>query len=87
LTYDEPPPWYQPVRQLLGAIYLDAGRPADAELVYREDLMAFPYNGWSLFGLKESLEAQGKTDEALEAAEQFATAWQYADVELTASRI
>ena len=87
LNYDEPPPWYQPVRHLLGAAYLDAGQAADAEKVYREDLETFPHNGWSLFGLHQSLEAQGKTTEALEIAEQFATAWQYADVELTASRL
>ncbi len=87
LTYDEPPPWHQPVRQLLGAIYLDAGQPQEAERVYREDLETFPHNGWSLFGLQRSLEAQGKTREAREIAEQFATAWQYADVELTASRL
>ncbi len=60
---------------------------ADAERVYREDLETFPDNGWSLFGLQQSLEAQGKTAEAEEIAEQFAAAWQYADVELTASRL
>ena len=87
LTYDEPPPWYQPVRHHLGAVYLAAGRPADAERVYREDLEVFPHNGWSLLGLQQSLETQGKTDEAMEVAEQFKTAWQYADVELTASRL
>ena len=87
LTYDEPPPWYQPVRQILGAVYLEIGRPAEAEAAYRQDLEVFPSNGWSLFGLQQSLEVQGKTDEALEIAEQFANAWQYADVELTASRL
>ena len=86
LNYDEPPPWHQPVRQLLGAVYLDAGQPQEAERVYREDLEVFPANGWSLFGLQQSLAAQGKTTEAEAAGEQFAAAWQYADVELTASR-
>ena len=86
LTYDEPPPWYQPVRLTLGAIYMAAGRPADAERVYREDLEIFPDNGWSLFGLQQSLDAQNKASEAVAVSEAFATAWQYADVELESSR-
>ncbi len=86
LTYDEPPPWHQPVRQVLGAVLLDAGRAADAETVYREDLKNFPDNGWSLLGLQQSLDAQGKGDEATEAGAQFATAWQFADVTLESSR-
>ena len=49
--FTEPPPWYFPVRQSLGAVLLQAGRPADAEVVYREDLRRNPGNGWSLFGL------------------------------------
>jgi len=86
LAYDEPPPWHQPVRQLLGAVYLHAGRAQDAARVYREDLEIFPDNGWSLFGLQQSLAAQGMTAEAEEVGRQFAAAWQYADVTLTASR-
>ena len=44
---------------MLGALLLEAGRPADAERVYRKDLERFRENGWSLFGLMKSLEAQG----------------------------
>ena len=62
--FTEPPPWYFPVRQSLGAVLLEAGRPAEAEAVYREDLRRNPDNGWSLFGLAQSLRAQGKTAEA-----------------------
>src|SRR6185369_6299732 len=51
LRYDEPEPWYYPVRQSLGAALLAAGRPADAERVYRDDLRRHPHNGWSLYGL------------------------------------
>ena len=86
LTYDEPPPWHQPVRQVLGAVLLEAGKPAEAEVAYRQDLEVFPSNGWSLFGLQQSLEAQGKSDEAAAVGEQFATAWQFADVTLTGTR-
>lgn len=86
LTYDEPPPWYQPVRQLLGAVYLAAKRPADAERIYRQDLETFPANGWSLFGLQQSLVAQDRSAEAAAVGDEFAAAWQYADVTLDSSR-
>ena len=55
------------------------------EAVYREDLRQYPQNGWSLFGLAESLKAQGKTAEAAKVQQQFEAAWQYADVQLTSS--
>ena len=61
--YNEPPTWHYPVRQSLGAVLLAAGRPADAEAVYREDLRRNRENGWSLFGLAKSLEAQQKSEE------------------------
>ena len=64
-----------------------AGRTARrAEVVYREDLRRNPDNGWSLFGLAESLRAQGKTAEADRAEAEFRRAWIRADVTLTASR-
>ncbi len=84
--FTEPPPWYFPVRQALGAVLLQAGKPGDAEQVYREDLRRNPGNGWSLYGLAESLRAQGKTAEAAQAEESFRKAWAQADVKLTASR-
>jgi tetratricopeptide (TPR) repeat protein len=58
LSYIEPPAWYYPVRHNLGAVLVDAGRYAEAETVYREDLRQFPENGWSLFGLQQSLFGQ-----------------------------
>jgi tetratricopeptide (TPR) repeat protein len=86
LLYEEPPLWYYPVRHSLGRALLEAGRPAEAERVYREDLDRFPENGWSLFGLAASLERQGNTAEAARVRERFRAAWKQADVELTASR-
>ena len=85
LPYIEPPSWYYPVRQTLGAVLLEAGRAEDAEAVYRTDLEQYPLNGWSLYGLTQALEAQGKNEEAAAVQAQFEEAWQYADVELTAS--
>ncbi|MGH7344361.1 MAG: hypothetical protein ACREK4_05575 [Candidatus Rokuibacteriota bacterium] len=84
--FTEPPPWYFPVRQSLGAVLLQARRPGDAEQVYRDDLRRNPGNGWSLFGLAQSLRAQGKTAEAAQIEESFRKAWAQADVTLTASR-
>jgi tetratricopeptide (TPR) repeat protein len=84
--FSEPPPWYFPVRQALGAVLLQAGRAADAERVYREDLQRNPGNGWSLFGLAQSLRAQGKTAEASKAEADFGKAWARADVKISASR-
>jgi len=84
--FTEPPPWYFPVRHALGAVLLQAGRGADAEQVYREDLRRNPGNGWALFGLTQSLRAQGKAAEAARAEDSFRKAWASADVTLAASR-
>jgi tetratricopeptide (TPR) repeat protein len=86
LTYDEPPPWHLPVRHILGAVLLEADRPAEAEAVYRKSLDRFPENGWSLRGLADALAAQGKTDEAEEVRARFREAWRASDVRLTSSR-
>jgi tetratricopeptide (TPR) repeat protein len=84
--FTEPPPWYFPVRQALGAVLLQGGRAGEAEVVYREDLRRNPGNGWSLFGLALSLRAQGKTIEAAQVEERFKKSWAQADVTLSASR-
>lgn len=86
LVYTEPDDWHQPVRHVLGAVLLDAGRPAEAEAVYWEDLRRNPKNGWSLFGLAKALQAQGKTDQAKLVEADFKKVWADADVTLTASR-
>jgi tetratricopeptide (TPR) repeat protein len=80
--YDEPPDWLQPVRHSLGAVLLRAGRAAEAEKVYREDLAKWPENGWSLWGLARSLEEQGKKADAAAAKARFEKAWARADVKL-----
>ncbi|HEY9627048.1 MAG TPA: hypothetical protein V6C84_07085 [Coleofasciculaceae cyanobacterium] len=87
LNYDEPASWYSPVRQTLGAILLQANRPAEAEQSYREDLAKYPENGWSLYGLGQSLRAQGKLPEAQRVEARFDQAWRYADAPISASRL
>lgn len=87
MLYVEPPVWYYPIRQSYGKALMAAGRFAEAEQVYHADLRRFPENGWSLFGLAESLDAQGKDAEAEKARARFEKAWAGADVKLTASRM
>ena len=86
-NYTEPPDWAQPMRNYLGAALIEAGRYSEAETVYRRDLKWNHKNGWSLFGLHQALLAQGKSSAAEETEKQFEIAWQYADVELTRSRL
>jgi tetratricopeptide (TPR) repeat protein len=82
LVYDEPPPWFYPIRESLGAALLRAGKPEDAEAVFREGLRLGPRNGRLLFGLLESLKAQGKTYAAESVKGEFERAWAKADVKL-----
>jgi tetratricopeptide (TPR) repeat protein len=85
LSYDEPPGWMQPVRHALGALLLADGRHAEAEAVYRADLVRHPNNAWSLLGLQQSLGLQGKTEAADALAEEVKQAWARADVKPVAS--
>ncbi len=87
LIYNEPPDWHVPVRQILGAVFLEAGRPVEAEAIYWQDLRSNKENGWSLYGLMQSLREQGKIDMTLVIEERFLKAWSKADMDLTASRI
>jgi predicted Zn-dependent protease len=86
LVYTEPSEFHYPPRLALGAVLLAAGRPAEAETVYWEDLRRNRDSGWSLFGLMQALKAQGKTDELALIEARFKKAWAHADVTLTASR-
>jgi tetratricopeptide (TPR) repeat protein len=82
LVYTEPADWYQPTRQALAKILLKAGKPREAEEIYRADLKIYPENGWSLHGLTQSLQAQGKTSEARSIQTRFQAAWEHADLPL-----
>ena len=85
LPYTEPPFWYYPTRQSLGAALLADGRAAEAQLVFEADLEQYPMNGWSLYGLTEALNAQGHTAPAEAARQRFETVWQFSDVNLSSS--
>ena len=87
IAYNEPPVWHHPVRQVLGGVLLDAGRAQQAETVYRADLARVRENGWSLFGLMRSLEAQQRTADAADVRRRFERAWKRADITLASSRM
>jgi tetratricopeptide (TPR) repeat protein len=86
LVYTEPAEWHYPPRQALGAILLEAGRPAEAETVYWADLKRNRNNGWSLFGLAQALKAQGKNDQAAGIEGRVKKSWERADVMPVSSR-
>lgn len=83
IAYDEPPVWFYPLRESLGAELLRAGKAAEAERVFREDLTRNPRNARSLFGLRASLAAQGKDADAALVEREFDAAWKNADTALT----
>jgi tetratricopeptide (TPR) repeat protein len=87
LRYDEPPTWFYPCRQNLGAVLIEAGRYEEAQKVYEENLAEVPDNGWGLFGLHQALLKQNKIKEAEEVEKRFEQAWKNSDIELTSSRI
>jgi hypothetical protein len=67
-------------------VLLEAGRAVEAESIYWQDLSRNRENGWSFFGLMQSLQAQGKKEQAAGIETRFHQAWNQADVSLTASR-
>ncbi len=81
-NYTEPPDWPHPMRLYLGSALISAQKFKEAENVYRRDLDWHKNNGWSLFGLHQSLLLQGKTDEAETIYKEFLLAWQQADIKL-----
>src|SRR5579859_688564 len=83
LNYDEPPPWYYPIRESLGAALLGNGQAVEAEAVFREDLRRDRRNGRCLFGLMESLKAQNKLVDAEWVRKQYEAAWRGAPLRIT----
>ena len=86
LAYTEPDDWHYPVRHSSAAVLMQAGRPAEAETVYWDDLSRHPKNGWALFGLAEAMRKQGKTEAAKAIDADFQQAWAKSDIKLTSSR-
>ncbi len=82
LNYDEPEDWYIPVRESLGGALMLKGDYSDAEKVFRAELEKHRRNGRALFGLLESLKAQGKKQAAEFVQREFEAAWKNADTKL-----
>jgi tetratricopeptide (TPR) repeat protein len=82
LNYDEPPDWYLPPRESLGAVLFLDGQPSQAEAVFREELKQHARNPRALFGLAECLHAQGKASEEDAVRKEFKEGWKHADTEL-----
>jgi tetratricopeptide (TPR) repeat protein len=84
LIYDEPEPLPFAARHWLGAALLEAGRYADAERVYREEIEDHPHNGWSLLGLQKALAGRGVVSPEVDA--DLAASWARSDTWIRASR-
>lgn len=87
MDYNEPPDWFYPVRESLGAALLRNGDAVQAEKVFRDDLERNPRNGRSLFGLIQALKSQGRNEDARSVEQQFQTAWKNADTQLSISQL
>jgi tetratricopeptide (TPR) repeat protein len=87
LVYTEPSEFHFPPRHALGAVLLEAGRAAEAETIYWEDLRRNRENGWALFGLVQALRAQGKAADAALTEARFKKTWARADFTPTGSRL
>lgn len=88
LPYMEPPYWYYPVRQTLGAVLLQQGRSEEAVAAFRQALKQSPRNGWALWGLMQAETAAGKSDSHLAATRAaFAEAWLGSHSLLTLDRL
>lgn len=87
LPYLEPPYWYYPIRQSLGAALLQRGSPVEAERVFRDALEQFPNNAWALYGLREALKAQGNASAISEVDKRLGAAWAGERNDLSLSRL
>ena len=85
LNYDEPPDWYLPPRESLGAVLYTDGRYAEAEAAFRAELKNHAKNPRALFGLAQALQAEKKVAEANGVLKEFEAGWKNADVKLKMS--
>ena len=75
LPYMEPPYWYYPVRQSIGAVLALKGENERAREAFGESLVKTPNNGWALYGLAQSYARLGKQREAREIERRLDRAW------------
>ena len=75
LKYSEPPAWFYPVRESLGAALFLDGQVSEAEQTFREDLKRNPRNPRSLSGLVQVLRSGGRSHDAGFVQAEFEAAW------------
>jgi tetratricopeptide (TPR) repeat protein len=75
LPYMEPPFWYYPVHQSLGAALMAQGKTIEAEAAFRAALQRSPNNGWAAAGLLRAAEARGDTRATEEARALMQKSW------------
>jgi tetratricopeptide (TPR) repeat protein len=86
LSYSEFGNWFSAIGYSLGQILLQADRPQEAEVIYRQELDRYPENGWSLSGLAASLQAQGQNEAAAAIKQRSIAAWKYSDFNINIDR-
>jgi len=75
VPYTEPPYWYYPVQQSLGAALYRSGRYDEAREAFTAALAHYPNNGWALYGLAASERALGRPLQATAAQAALGKAW------------
>ncbi|MET4699324.1 tetratricopeptide (TPR) repeat protein [Constrictibacter sp. MBR-5] len=87
IAYMEPPFWYYPVRQSLGAVLLESGDAKAAEAAFRGALVQSPNNSWVLYGLREALRQQGQAAGTAELDRRLGQVWIGPDRSLDLKRL
>ena len=87
IPYMEPPYWYYPVRQSLGAALLKAGKPEEAEKQFQAALERERGNAWALYGLEEAAKAKGDAAGAKKAEDELKRVWRGESGVLTLERL
>jgi len=75
IPYMEPPYWYYPVHQSLGAALYRAGKYQEAQEAFTAALARYPNNGWALYGLAASERALGNKARAAATQVALNRAW------------
>jgi tetratricopeptide (TPR) repeat protein len=75
IPYNEPPYWYFPIAQSLGASLYRAGKYEDAQTAFRQALFQAPNSGWALYGLAQTEAKLGNALEAKAANAALDKAW------------
>lgn len=87
IPYMEPPYWYYPVRQSLGAALLKVGKADEAQAEFNAALGHARGSAWALFGLQAAAKASGDTAAEGKAAAELVKAWRGDPALLTLDRL